>query len=80
VDSLELQDQVVLEFSPDDTKAKDPENIKEFTTKMEEWFLALDGHKDRERFYHRAEELKTRFREYGISRPPQLVFLGRKIS
>ena len=78
VDELQLKDRVIMEFSPDDSQAKDPENIREFISKMNEWFLDMDGQPGRKEFERRAEELKIRFREHGISRPPQMVFLGRK--
>jgi len=78
VDGLELQDRVIMEFSPDPSNAKDSDHIKDFTRKMDEWFLQLDGHPEKEKFSNRADDLKTRFRKLGIARPPQMVFLGRK--
>jgi 2-polyprenyl-3-methyl-5-hydroxy-6-metoxy-1,4-benzoquinol methylase len=78
VDGLELRDRVIMEFSPDPSNAKDPDHINDFIRKMDEWFLQLDGHPEKEEFYRRAEDLKVRFRKHGIARPPQMVFLGRK--
>ena len=77
-DELDLRERVIMEFNPDPILAKDPENIEDFIGKMEEWLMQLDAHPEKEVFSRRVEDLKIRFREQGISRPPQLVFLGRK--
>ncbi len=76
--SLELEDRVIMEFSPDDGLANDPGNVSEFIDKMDGWLENLDGHPEREKFAARIGELKNTFRSQGITRPPQLVILGRK--
>lgn len=77
-EGLGLQDRVITEFSPDDSRAKDPENIEEFIQKMYGWLDSLDGHPAKPGFESRITELEKRFRQKGISRPPQMVILGRK--
>lgn len=78
VDGLDLNERTMVEFSPPSDKAKDPANISEFIQKMEDWMLWLDGNPARSKIENRVSELKERFWEYGISRPPQLVVLGKK--
>jgi len=78
IDGMDLREKVIIEFSPDASNAKDPDHINDFIRKMDEWFLKLDGHPEKEEFSRRAEDLKIRFRKQGIARPPQMVFLGRK--
>ena len=41
--SLELEDRVILEYSPDSSRAKDPANIEEFSGKLDYWMQWLDG-------------------------------------
>ena len=77
-DSLGLRDRTILEFSPPADRAMDPENISEFIRKMDGWMQWLDGHSERSSFEKRVDDLKDRFMKYGISRPPQLVILGKK--
>lgn len=75
---LELEDRVIMEYSPDSSKAKDPANIEEFSGKLDHWMQWLDGHPEKAEFALRIDSLKDRFRKYGISRPPQLIILGKK--
>ncbi len=77
-DRLELKDRVMLEFNPDPAGAKDHENIEEFSRKMDDWIWKLEDYPEKSKFAEKVETLKSRFREHGISRPPQLVILGRK--
>jgi ubiquinone/menaquinone biosynthesis C-methylase UbiE len=79
VDGLELYDRVIVEFSPDDSKGRDPENIQEFINKLDDWTRMLDGHPERTSFQERVGFLKKRIIEFGISRPPQIAFLGKKL-
>ena len=79
VNDLELHDRVIVEFSPDDSKARDPENILEFTRKLDDWIGALDGQPEKSNFQERGEVLKNRIKEFGISRPPQMLILGKKL-
>ena len=78
LDDLALEDRVIAEFTPDDNGYNDTEVIADFDRKMDEWLPSLDGHNRREEFQKRVEVLKSRFLQHGISRPPQLVMLGRK--
>jgi ubiquinone/menaquinone biosynthesis C-methylase UbiE len=77
-DKLGLVERTILEFSPDSSRAMDTDNIAEFIAKMDEWIQALKGHPERRRIEERAEDLKERFRKFGISRPPQMLIMGRK--
>lgn len=76
--SLELQDRVMLEYSPDASKAKNPANIEEFNSKLDYWMQWLEGHPEKSKYDQRVDALKSRFREYGISRPPQMIIVGKK--
>ncbi len=76
--NLELSERVILEFSPDAGRAKDPDNIAEFSRKMDKWMQEIKEHSERMRFMGRVESLKTRFCEYGLSRTPQIIILGKK--
>lgn len=76
--SLGLRDPVMVEFSKDESGAKEPGHVREFIRKVEALMEPLDGHPGEEEFSARVEGLKNRFLEHGISRPPQFVILGRK--
>ncbi len=78
VDELQLTNRTITEFSPDESQAKDPEIIREFIRKMDEWLEQLTGHPEKEKFTRKVDELKKEFWINGISRPPQMVFLGQK--
>lgn len=75
---LNLEERVILEFDPEGPAPKDADNIREFIDKMEGWMKSLNGHPEIGNIRTRVESLKVRFREHGISRPPQMVILGRK--
>ena len=77
-DKLGLAERTILEFSPDGSRAMDIDNIAEFTTKMDGWIQALNEHPERRNIEERAGDLKERFRKLGISRPPQMLIIGRK--
>jgi len=79
VNDLELYDRVIVEFSPDDSMARDPENILEFTRKLDNWIRVLDGQPEKSSFRERGEVLKKRIKEFGICRPPQMLILGKKL-
>jgi hypothetical protein len=79
VNDLDLHDRVIVEFSPDDSMARNPENILEFTRKLDDWIRALDGRPQKSTFLERGEALKNRINEFGISRPPQMLILGKKM-
>jgi SAM-dependent methyltransferase len=75
---LGLKDSVISEFNPDPDRAKDPSRILEFSRKMDAWMPELEGLPRQDDFIRRVEELKQRFRRYGISHQTQLVIFGRK--
>jgi ubiquinone/menaquinone biosynthesis C-methylase UbiE len=75
---LELGERVIAEFSPDASRARQPEEIKEFSRKMDGWLTGLDGHEGLDGIRQQVDSLKERFLEHGISRQPQLVILGIK--
>jgi len=79
VNNVGLQERVIAEFSPDDGMARDSENMLEFTRKLDLWIEALDGHPEKSKFRERGEALKNRIKEFGISRPPQMLILGKKM-
>ena len=76
--NLDLNERVIMEFIPDDGNSGDTDIIAEYIHKIDGWMQQLDGHSEKERFAPRVESLKARFRQYGVSRPPQMLILGRK--
>ena len=74
--NLDLNDRVIMEFIPDAGNSKDSDIIAEYLHKMDGWMQQLDGHSQKELFATRVESLKARFRQYGVSRPPQMFILG----
>jgi SAM-dependent methyltransferase len=77
-EGLGLKDRVIAEFIPDDGNARDPEKIEEFGRKLDYWLPFIEGHPARDEIAGRIHSLKERFREHGVSRPPQLLILGKK--
>ena len=77
-DLLDLDERIIVEFSPQENRALDRDNIREFIGKTEDWMHSLDGHPQKQHFLERIKQLQHRFKQYGISRPPQMVILGKK--
>jgi SAM-dependent methyltransferase len=78
IDSLGLDELSVKDYTPPGPDPKDPANIDEFIAKMEGWLKDLDGFPERENYRNRMAVLSEHIREQGISRPTQLVALGKK--
>ncbi len=76
--ALDLSEKVILEYSPEQSYAMDPENIAQFCRKMDGWLGRLTEGPEKAVLAERVEDLKNRFRECGFSRAPQLIILGRK--
>jgi SAM-dependent methyltransferase len=78
IDFAGLQDLRVTEYQPEEAAPDDPANIDQYITRMTGWLEELNGHPQRQEFCDRMEELKEHFRENGISRPTQIIALGKK--
>jgi len=78
VDELGLNELQIHEFIPDMREAGDEEKYNEFSGKMEGWLQWLDGHPRQDEFTGRIEKVRKHIRQFGIARPPQMVFLGKK--
>jgi len=66
-------------FKPENSNDPEaPEKIEEFSDKMDLWKESLKGLAEEKSFITKIEDLKIRFRNFGISRQPQLVILGYK--
>ena len=76
--NLNLEERIISEFNPDQSMALDPGSIEEFVKKMDGWMHQLNGMPEKDVMIERAAGLKERFYKHGISRPPQLVLMGRK--
>ena len=78
IDSLGLADLSVNDYTPVGPDPKDPANIDEYIGKMEGWLGELEGHPERENYRNRMAVLAEHIREQGISRPTQIIALGKK--
>jgi ubiquinone/menaquinone biosynthesis C-methylase UbiE len=74
-----LQELTIREFQPEGAAPDDPANIDEFIGKMKGWLEEITGHPQHRNFMHRMAVLEEHIRENGISRPTQVIALGRKI-
>ena len=75
---LDLKDMQILEFTPETASPIADETVSEYSQRMNDWLMSLDGHPMRDQFSERMDDLKLKFSKYGISRPPQMVIMGRK--
>lgn len=78
VRKLNLKNMEIHQYEEHNNDPKNPELILEYENKMTEWLTALEGNDRRKEMLARIEEIKLRFRKYGIARPPQLFILGTK--
>ena len=73
-----LEDLVVTEHQPEEPAPKDPANVDEYIARMTGWLDEIAEHPERENFNKRMAVLQEHFRENGISRPTQIIALGKK--
>ena len=78
VDELGLHDVSVYDYSEDAGPPDSPEIINEYLDKMKGWKGEVAGFPEEKKILAAIEKLKSRFKEHGISRPPQLVIMGYK--
>ena len=76
--SAGLEDLVVTEYQPEEPAPKDPANVDEYITRMTNWLDEIAAHPERENYNKRMAVLQEHFRENGISRPTQIIAMGKK--
>ena len=79
-ESLKLTGILVYEYIENQDDPLNIDKIKEYSDKLDSWLVQLKDHEKLNYFKERIRELKERFRKVGITRPPQLVIVGRKPS
>jgi len=77
--SVGLEDLSLREYQPEDPAPKDPANVDEYIARMTGWLDEIAGHPERENYSKRMAVLQEHLRENGISRPTQIIALGKKI-
>ena len=75
---LGLKDLMLTDHQPQEQDSGDPFNIAEYIEKMNGWLEQLADHPQREEYVKRMEVLQARFLKFGISKPTQLIAIGRK--
>jgi len=78
MEELGLQEISVHDYSEITGPPDSPESINEYLDKMKGWKKEVKGLPEEEKLIAAIEQVKTGIRKHGISRPPQLVILGRK--
>lgn len=78
IDSVGLEGLMVVDYEPEEPAPKDPVNVDEFIGRMTGWLDKLGAHPERENISNRMAVLQEHFRENGISRPTQIIALGKK--
>jgi SAM-dependent methyltransferase len=73
-----LEDLVVADYQPEEPAPKDPANVDEYIARMTGWLDEIAGHPERENYNKRIAVLQEHLRENGISRPTQIIALGKK--
>lgn len=76
--SVGLEDLVVADYQPEEPAPKDPANVEEYIDRMTGWLDEIASHPERENYNNRMAVLQEHFRENGISRPIQIIALGKK--
>lgn len=79
IDSVGLEDLSVSDYTPPGQDPKDPANIDDYIAKMEGWLEDLEDHPELENYRNRMAVLAEHIREQGISRPTQIIALGKKL-
>jgi ubiquinone/menaquinone biosynthesis C-methylase UbiE len=77
IDLAGLQDLIVREYQPEEA-SEDPAHADEFIFRMKSWLDELVGHPEQKEYSERVEALRKHIRKNGITRPTQLIALGRK--
>ena len=75
---LGLKDLQIHEFIPDTGHLTAEEYFLEYSAKLEGWLEELMDHSRKEEFAGRIQQVRRRIRQFGIARPPQMVFFGMK--
>jgi SAM-dependent methyltransferase len=75
--SVGLQDLVVTDYQPEGQAPKDSANVDEYISRMAGWLDEIAGHPERENYQKRIAVLNEHLRENGISKPTQLIALGK---
>ncbi len=76
--SVGLEDLVLADYQPEEPAPKDPANVEEYIDRMTGWLDEIASHPERENYNNRMAVLQEHFRENGISRPTQIIALGKK--
>ncbi len=76
--SVELEDLVVTEYQPEEPAPKDPANVDEYIARMTGWLDEIAAYPERENYNKRISILQEHFRENGVSKPTQIIALGKK--
>jgi ubiquinone/menaquinone biosynthesis C-methylase UbiE len=77
-EKLKLSDLAVYEFNEEQNDPLNRETIREYSEKLDFWLEQIRDHEKYDNLRRNIRELKERFGKFGITRPPQLVVLGRK--
>ena len=75
---VKLSEMKVYEYIENQNDPLNSDKIKEYSDKLDSWLEQVKEHEKLDYFKDRIRELKERFRKVGITRPPQLVIVGRK--
>ncbi len=73
-----LYDEKIFEYLEDQSDPVNKAIIEEYSVKMDSWLDRITHHEQFAYFQEKIGELKERIRKVGITRPPQLVIIGRK--
>ena len=76
--SVGLEDLVVTEYQPKEPSPKDPANVDEYIDRMTSWLDEIAAGPERENYNKRMVVLQEHLLENGISRPTQIIALGKK--
>ena len=76
--SVGLEDLVVTEYQPEEPSPKDPANVDEYIDRMTSWLDEIAAGPERENYNKRMVVLQEHLLENGISRPTQIIALGKK--
>ncbi len=77
-EKLKLSGLLVYEYNEEQNDPLNSETIREYSNKLDFWLEHIRDHEKFDYLRENVRELKERFRKVGITRPPQLVVLGRK--
>jgi len=75
---LNLSNQKIFEYLEDQSDPMNGAVIEEYSHKMDSWLEEINDPDKLDYFKSKIQDLKERFWKVGITRPPQLVIVGRK--